>query len=266
MGIFGISNNTTLSEKYQTIITPKGTAFSIWGVIYISQGIWTIFQLLPKYRAHPYVQDGTSYWYVAACIFQIAWTFAFGYEVIWLSLSMMLLILVSLLGCVISNYYQYRNTNKSILEFWIFLFPFSIHLAWIVAASALNSNVMIVASGGNAIVQLTAGICSLAVLHAVALWALYIPSRADYTIAAVLAWANFWITEELKDPKELITETFDADVITSIQYAAFAVGCLVILLIVVRLMVGVLSRCGLFGNKQEDIGEDEEHVENYDQM
>lgn len=242
LGIFGLPTNTELSEKYQTIITPKGTAFSIWGIIYIFQAIWSIFQLLPNYRMHPYVQQGVSYWYVAVCTAQIAWTFAFAFEVIWLSLVMMLLILTSLLGCVISNYYQYRESDKTVAEFWMFLFPFEIHCGWIICASALNVNVLLVAAGFDDVVQLTAGVSSLAVLHAVALWALYVPTRPNYTIACVVAWANYWISQELKNPIELITETFDATVIVSIQYAALVVTNIVMVLIVSRVMVGILQR------------------------
>ena len=34
-GLFGLPTNGELSAKYQTLVTPAGYAFSIWGLIYV---------------------------------------------------------------------------------------------------------------------------------------------------------------------------------------------------------------------------------------
>ena len=41
-------NNATISDKYQTIITPFGFAFSIWGLIFLMQAIFCVVCLDPK--------------------------------------------------------------------------------------------------------------------------------------------------------------------------------------------------------------------------
>ena len=80
--IFGFPDNSALSEKYQTLVTPTGWTFAIWGIIFLSQGIFAIVPMLPQHRSNALVQEGVSHWYFIACVFQAAWTFAFGYELI----------------------------------------------------------------------------------------------------------------------------------------------------------------------------------------
>ena len=80
-GLFNLPDNTVLSEKYQTLVTPIGWAFSIWGPIFISDALFTLAQLLPKYRDNAIVVDGVGYWYAAVCLAQIFWTLSFSLEV-----------------------------------------------------------------------------------------------------------------------------------------------------------------------------------------
>lgn len=122
--ILNIPDNGTLSAKYQTIITPAGFIFAIWGVIFLSQLIFTIVQMLPKYNSIEIVQEGVKSLYFYACIAQSAWTIAFGYEVIWLSVICMFLILASLYGIVV----QQTKYDVGIQDFWLFKFPVSLRI------------------------------------------------------------------------------------------------------------------------------------------
>ena len=61
--IFGFPDNGALSDKYQTIVTPNGLTFSIWGIIFIAEAVFTIAQMFPKFRGVKLVQEGVSYWY-----------------------------------------------------------------------------------------------------------------------------------------------------------------------------------------------------------
>ena len=231
--------NGELSDKYQTIVTPNSRAFSIWAVIFVFQALFAIFQLLPSIRGSDMVQKGVGYWYCAVCATQIGWTFSFAYEVIPLSLVFMLLIWVSLVGLLYSQYYV--ESDNTLKEFWLLRFPFAIHGGWITAASALNINVQVVSMDRPADIQLAVAIVSLAVLHAISVWVIFNIPRPNWTIAGVLSWAFGWIYYELQDPNNLITETFSADIINGVAFASVAVGAGVIpLQIVTRL--GLLLR------------------------
>jgi hypothetical protein len=58
-------DNASISEKYQTIITPHGIAFSIWGIIFISEGIFVGSLGWERYRRCGLVVEGVSHWFVA---------------------------------------------------------------------------------------------------------------------------------------------------------------------------------------------------------
>lgn len=45
--------NTEISGRYDTPITPSGWAFSIWGVIFLLQGIWVIWSVVEKGYGNP---------------------------------------------------------------------------------------------------------------------------------------------------------------------------------------------------------------------
>jgi len=200
--------------------------------------------MFPRFRSHPLVQNGVSYWYIGTCLAQIGWTFAFAYEIIWLSLVLMVAILATLFAIAWRQYYQYNNPEnpKRVWDFWLLILPFALHFGWIICATAVNTNVLVVSMGQPAAIQLCVGIISLAVLHAVALWALYFPYRAQYTIPCVISWANGAIASELTNPKNLITQTFSNTIIESIRLSSAAVSIIVLILITSRLCFSICRR------------------------
>jgi len=229
-----------LSDKYQTIVTPNGTAFSIWGIIFIAQAIFAIGQLLPRYRSKAAVQDGLKYWYFLVCIVQALWTFFFSYELITLSLPAIALICICLLCAITSQYHC--ELERTHIEFWMMRFPFMIHCGWLTAATALNTNVVIVNEAASASVQLTGGIISLAVLHAVAVVALWLPEYPNYVIPSVLVWANFWIGKELQAPMDAIVNLFGDVIVNAIKNAAFGVSVIVLIQIFARAGLGLYRK------------------------
>eukprot|EP00590_Aulacoseira_subarctica_P006050 CAMPEP_0172416750 /NCGR_PEP_ID=MMETSP1064-20121228/3251_1 /TAXON_ID=202472 /ORGANISM="Aulacoseira subarctica , Strain CCAP 1002/5" /LENGTH=316 /DNA_ID=CAMNT_0013154633 /DNA_START=74 /DNA_END=1024 /DNA_ORIENTATION=- len=255
-GLGDLPTNAEQSSKYQTLVTPAGWAFSIWAVIYVFQGIWAILQLFPNYRTHPNVQKGVSYWYIGVCATQIGWTFLFTFDFIWQSLLLMSLVLVTLAGCVVGSYYQYVAAKKTFLEYWFFLFPFAIHFAWILCATLVNTNVVVVWATASAVTQITVAICSLALLHACGVWALFVPDRPNYTVPVVIFWATIAVYFELDNPSPLILATFDTTTILSIQYSALVVCLLMPLFIFIRLSVSLYSKCAT--KKIEAAGQYEE--------
>jgi hypothetical protein len=217
-GLFGLPDNTVLSEKYQTLVTPIGWAFSIWGPIFISEGIYTAVQMLPKYRADPMVTQGVSYYYAATCLAQIFWTFSFSLEVNWLACTLMFSILACLIGLVRS---QYKLATESAGKFWLLQFPFQLHLGWIIAASNVNLSVLLVAYGSdNSELQLSVGILSLSAVVAVALYVLFVLEKRLVTTAGVQAWALGGIAAQLKYPFEKTVVEFGQLVLDGVGGAA----------------------------------------------
>ena len=208
-------------------------------------------------------------------MFQIFWTIAFAYEVIWLSFIFMALIWTCLLGIVYRQHFivikQHQfDTLLRKKEFWMLRFPFEIHCGWITAASFLNLNVLFVSYDAAVYVQLAVGIVSLAVLHAISVWVLLgIRSKPKYTIAAVLAWASFWIYMELQDPKDSIVERFgdkDGIIVPGVSLAAFIVACTIIVQIMFRMFFDLLGIGMVYSDVVQDSEEliSDSETENYD--
>lgn len=47
-----------VSEAYPTLFTPAGWAFSIWGIIFLLEGAFSVYQLTPSARGSALVQKG----------------------------------------------------------------------------------------------------------------------------------------------------------------------------------------------------------------
>jgi len=199
-GIYG-PTNTELSKKYQTLVTPAGWAFAIWGPIFIAEGAWVVAQLLKPYRAHPAVEAGTPWW-LAACLFQVCWTFAFAQEVIWLSLVMMLGILGSLLGMAIQA--DRTLLSLSFQEYALLRAPFALHLGWILCASAVNTNVLADYERASPGTLLGVAVTSLAAILAVVTAFTLATKSAEPVVGLVAAWALTAVASELGDPVLLL--------------------------------------------------------------
>ena len=208
LGWFG-ATNTAQSLKYQTLVTPIGFAFAIWGPIFILQALFTVAQLLPGYRSDPAVQQGVGYWYCAASLAQLGWTVSFAQDVIWLSMIFMLMILFSLgallhsLGRVAAE----AALPRLRLRYTLLHAPFLMHFGWITAASFVNVNVCIVKyAATNTQLQLGAAVASIALLllpglyNPATLSAQVAGASADPLYSLVVVWAFYGVHKELAKP------------------------------------------------------------------
>ena len=180
--VFGVQysdrfpSNADQSEKYQMLLSPAAYAFSIWGIIFPAQAIWTVTQLLPEYRSQEVVVKGVGYNYVIVCVAQAAWSILFAKDYItWSSVAMVSILLPLLM--IVWNLSQIDDSTTStaatrraplatdeddaqededrngrqptsstkIRDYLLFRFPFEIHTAWIMAATLVNLNVDLVA-------------------------------------------------------------------------------------------------------------------------
>ncbi len=148
-----LNNNTTqaLSDKYANLFVPAGLTFSIWGVIYILLGIYTVYQMVIAFKpASPKrdILDRIGIWFFISCIFNTGWIFAWHYEVMWLSLVIMLLLLASLL-VIYLRLGTGRREDVSNVEKGLVHLNFSIYLGWITVATIANVTAFLVKYGWN---------------------------------------------------------------------------------------------------------------------
>jgi benzodiazapine receptor len=197
------NDNAELSEKYQTVITPAGAAFSIWGIIFTWELVFVVAQFLPRYRDSKLVATVSPWWW-AACFFQTLWTPFFALEWLELALAAMLCILISLAGLVIAADFV---ANLTFEEEALFLAPFGVHCGWIICASALNMNVVFVAARWDQAALMAAAIVSLAVIFSQASLYAVALKYSNVLVPLVVAWASFWINQELDQASILLDST-----------------------------------------------------------
>jgi len=225
VGVSGrFPTNNELSAKYQTLVTPAGFAFSIWGIIFTSELIWCIAQLLPHYRSKDAVVHGVGFNYVYACMAQISWTLCFTTENIALSLISMVSILVPLVMILIKTS---TISSASRPDYWLLKFPFEIHAAWIMAATLVNTNVFFVAHHLSSSNQIVVAWFSLFILASTAV---YYIGKKKWVVPCVLAWASNGIRSELSSPKDSIVSAFPSETIKSLRNASAVLAVLILLL------------------------------------
>lgn len=142
-----INNKTTseLSDLYPNLFVPAGLTFSIWGIIYVLLAILVIYQLLPSVRRDAqkssFIQRIGLLFFIS-CAANIGWIFAWHYEIVPLSLVLMLV----LLGCLIAIYLRLNIGKSEAMEtekYSVHL-PFSVYLGWITIATIANVTALLV--------------------------------------------------------------------------------------------------------------------------
>jgi hypothetical protein len=129
----GAFSNGEMSARHPTCLTPAGYAFSIWGVIFSGLVVYTIWQLRPQAYLSPLAARLTPV-LTLAVLATTAWTLVFSYELIGLSLVVMLTLLVLLAVA-------YARTRRLVLAGQAPAWPtwfLSLYLGWIVLATVLN--------------------------------------------------------------------------------------------------------------------------------
>jgi len=223
-GVFG-KTNTELSNKYQTLVTPAGWAFSIWGPIFIWEGVFVVTQLFPRFRKSEVVHKMSPWWW-ALCFFQCCWTFSFAQDQVTVALIFMILILASLLGISWST----DGLAMSYAEYFLLRAPLSLQLGWIVCASAVNINVQVDALEASQSVLLAFAVFTYAAVLSSSTaftWALRSPDAIP-SIVAAWAFAGIYTKlgspEELNDPTRFNPSTWDTVILDGLRTAALFVS------------------------------------------
>ena len=133
-----------VSDKIPAFFTPAGYVFSIWGLIYLGLIVYAIYQALPAQRENPRLRS-IGYLFVLSCLTNAAWLVFWQYEVLLVTILLMLVLLGSLIAI-----YLRLDVNRSRVaagERWAVHVPFSIYLGWITVATIANVSAFLYRSG-----------------------------------------------------------------------------------------------------------------------
>ncbi|PIE98961.1 MAG: hypothetical protein CR988_00920 [Treponema sp.] len=132
-GFINNSSQKAVSASFPTTITPAGYAFSIWGVIYIMLFASLIILFLRIQREDNFfVVEKLIPLFSLSCVFNIAWTFAFSYRLIWLSV----IFIIALLTTVIIMLNKSQKEKPNTLS--LFDISLGIYAGWLFVATIVN--------------------------------------------------------------------------------------------------------------------------------
>ncbi len=138
--ILELNNNTIrkLSLENDTLFTPSGFTFSIWGVIYIGLLVMAGHRLYKTFKGDD--DEGLNFktgpWFIIANVANALWVLVWLYEYAFLSVILMLIILFSLIKLIlINNMERWDAPFKTIAYFW---WPICLYSGWITVATIAN--------------------------------------------------------------------------------------------------------------------------------
>ncbi len=131
-----------VSDAYPNLFAPAGLTFSIWSLIYVLLAIYTVYQLVSK-KAPQTLICKLGILFSLSSAANILWIFAWHYQIIPLSMALMLIILVFLIW-ILQVVTPHELTAKE--KFFIKL-PFAVYLGWITVATIANATVLLVSLG-----------------------------------------------------------------------------------------------------------------------
>ena len=132
-------NTAAISDKNVNLFTPAGYTFAIWGVIYLLLIAYTIYQLgwISKQKADklkPETIEAITPYFIATSVLNCVWILAWQYEVLWLSV----LLIVGMLHSLIRIEEVLKDKDMSVRERMLVKNPFSIYFGWITVATIAN--------------------------------------------------------------------------------------------------------------------------------
>ena len=166
-----------ISNKYPSLVTPVAYAFEIWGLIAVLEAISVCWQYTlladgTNVEGHgqiPFIfNSGSTHW-VLTCILQCLWTFAFGWDMIYISSGIIFLALYNCYQTYNENMLSLLSlspedkVNETYAYFWAVL-PFAIHSSWLMVVALIQINICAVSRKTSSTGQISLALLTLAAI------------------------------------------------------------------------------------------------------
>ncbi|MBE6829762.1 MAG: tryptophan-rich sensory protein [Ruminococcaceae bacterium] len=135
-----------VSEAFPNLFTPASYTFSIWGLIYFLLALFVLYQFGvfngSEDTRDDYIME-IGYAFVITSLANVAWIFAWHYQMIFLSVLFMLVLLAGL-EVIVSrlNKKEFSGKEKIFVKL-----PFSLYFGWVTVAAIANIIVWLVSMG-----------------------------------------------------------------------------------------------------------------------
>jgi len=246
IGVWGLGGRlpkrVDVFEESETLITPARWAYFLWCPILVFEAIFAIAQLAPHYRARPIIQQGTGFFFFYTCLIQTAWTLFFSFRLYTLSFVAVVCALLSMAFLLASQHFSRVRGRKSLVEYWLFRFPFYLHCGWLILCSVVQFSILFRHLTSNVGVQLAADVVALgAMLPAATYFLTGQPSGPDFVIPLVIVWSYIGIAAPLHHPSESLQAIYEHSDIVAVRDSAYFFAAVVGLMLIPRVVIWVFQ-------------------------
>ncbi len=181
-----------ISDSYPNLFAPAGITFAIWGLIYLLLALFTFYQLgiiNKNDEISTELLNKVGILFSISSIANTIWIFTWHYQVIWLSIVFMLVILISLIK-IVNAIKEERLSSKE--KFFVKL-PFSIYFGWITVATIANATTLLVSLNFKGFgISETIWTVLIIIIGAI-IGIITLLRNRDYFYGLVIIWAYFGI-------------------------------------------------------------------------
>lgn len=216
----GLQGIGSVSNKFNTELTPAGYAFSIWGVIYFCEAIFVLAQCCPWTEEQKNLYFGRiGWWHMLTCISNIVWVPVFcvatkvsvalaAVPLAFILVCLMFILVRSDLGAV---------KRSTWIDYVAVDFGFSLYAGWVTVATTLNVALGLSALGWDGSPWTPEGWTVLLIIVVALLAATVVFTRRASLYAIPVAWAVFAISVANNG------ETYDNPTIVTVAQVASGV-------------------------------------------
>eukprot|EP00455_Lapot_gusevi_P044368 TRINITY_DN5531_c0_g1_i4.p1 TRINITY_DN5531_c0_g1~~TRINITY_DN5531_c0_g1_i4.p1 ORF type:complete len:293 (-),score=77.94 TRINITY_DN5531_c0_g1_i4:87-905(-) len=189
-------------NQYPTCIKPDGFTFSVWGVIYFFEGLFTLYQLLPSTRELPFLR-AMGPWAILNFILNPLWLMTWPYDAFWVSQVVISMNLYCLYRIYLILDVAQKHPQFTLRETVCVKIGFSCNVSWIVVANLANITTTLRHEG---YVPPSDWACAWLIV-AITLAVYVACSRADISYCLVAIWALLGIAREQYTPARIVAVT-----------------------------------------------------------
>lgn len=137
-----------ISDAYGNFFAPAGITFAIWGIIYILLALFSFYFVTNINKVEVklnLILKKIGVYFAISSVANTIWIFAWHYDVIGVSLVLMLIILL----CLIRINLTMREFKYSKGQRFLIRLPFNVYFGWITVATIANVTTFLVAIKWN---------------------------------------------------------------------------------------------------------------------
>jgi len=252
--MLGNSPRGIYQNKFITSIASEANI--IWMINFLLQGVFVFMQLTARFRALPMVQMGVSYWYLVATLAQTLWLILLPFINDWGSLTIFIVFWLTLMGLITFQYYA--PSDRPVAEYWFLKFPFEFYFAWVTVMLLGEISITLQRQNSSPVVILSVGILSFAIWFGGVIFVLLALTKPFYVIPTIIGLSIASIGSELTNPEDDVKDKYSQDVISAVKYASWILGCLILLITLLRGLWQVFQKCRMNRKSEVDLARDSE--------